>query len=359
MQFAEVLVVSSGHGYKTLAFLLDTKQQLLTGIESVLGEPQSGLGTGLLLGVKQALGDELEKTFRTAGIIHIVVLSGYNIMLIVAFVMFMLSFFLRKRVRIIVGLIAVVAFALMVGLSATVVRASVMAGLLLVAQALARTYDVTRALIFAGTVMVFLNPYLLLYDIGFQLSFMATLGLVLLVPRFEAMLVTGSVWVTAREYLLSTVATQIAVLPLLLYYIGEVSLVAIVVNLLVLPLVPLAMLTTFVAGVFALISPTLAVPFVFVAHFTLTYIIEVATWFSSIPFAAITVPAFSAPWVGVMYGGMLLSYAYLFHGKRTTLELDEWVIEEEINEKVGDSLHESPTPQPFSIKEDDSRLLPS
>src|SRR5690606_23929428 len=126
VQFAELSVTSSGEGYWFYAVLLTIKQYLITGIETVLGEPQAGLGTGLLLGVKQALGDELEHTFRTAGLIHIVVLSGYNIMLIVAFVMFALALFLRKRARIIVGLVAIAAFALMVGLSATVVRASVM-----------------------------------------------------------------------------------------------------------------------------------------------------------------------------------------------------------------------------------------
>jgi competence protein ComEC len=345
VSFAEVAVVSQGHGNGFVSALLLIKQTLLDGIGTVLGEPAAGLGAGLLLGVKQALGDELEQAFRTSGIIHIVVLSGYNIMLVVAFIMYVLSFFFSQRIRIIVGLLAVIGFALMVGLSATVVRASVMAGLLLIAQALGRTYDVMRALLFAGSIMVFLNPYLLLYDIGFQLSFMATLGLVLIVPRFEAMLASKTAAVTVREYLLATIATQIAVLPLLLYYIGEVSLVAVAVNLLVLPVVSLAMLTTFIAGSIAIVSPSIAAPFAFVAHYALSYIIVVAQWFAALPFAAITVPAFHPVYVFVLYGFLIAGYLLLVRRKREVQLDDAWVIEdeEEVKEKVGGSRSEPPT----------------
>jgi competence protein ComEC len=327
VSFAEVSVLEERQGNRAVGMLLDFKKLLLSGIETSLGEPYAGLGAGLLLGVKQALGDELEASFRTAGLIHIVVLSGYNIMLVVAFVMYLLSFFFRKRMRIIVGMVAIVGFALMVGLSATVVRASVMAVLLLTAEAFGRTYDVTRSLLFAGAVMVFLNPYLLLYDIGFQLSFMATLGLVLFLPRFEAMVAEGGS-ITIREYLFSTVATQIAVLPLLLYHIGEVSIVSVIVNVLVLPIVPIAMLATFIAGMITIGSQLLAIPFAFVAHYALAYIILMATWFAALPFAAIAVPAFDAWLVPILYIAMAIGYMYVVRVQK---------------EKVGDSLSEPPT----------------
>ena len=157
-------------------------------------------------------------------------------------------------------------FALIVGLSATVVRASVMACILLIAQAYGRTYDVLRALLFAGVVMIAINPFLLLYDIGFQFSFMATVGLILVAPQFESFVSDGFSKLGFRDFFIATVATQIAVLPLLLYHIGEVSLIAVVVNVLVLPAVPFAMLTTFLAGVTALISEPIALLFAFLAQ---------------------------------------------------------------------------------------------
>lgn len=307
-------VVSKENGSEIISVIFTLKHFLLAGIADSIREPEAGLGAGLLLGVKQALGDDIEQAFRASGIIHIVVLSGYNIMLIVAFVMSVLSFFLKRKTRTVVGLIAIVGFAVMVGLSATVVRASIMAGLLLIASAFGRTYDVTRALLFAGCVMVFLNPYLFLYDIGFQLSFMATLGLILFLPRFEALLASGQS-LSLREYVLSTLATQIAVLPLLLYYMGEVSIVALIVNVLVLPIVPLAMLCTFFAGMLVHISFLLAVPFIFIAQYSLTYIISIAIWFAELPFATIQVPVFSPYLVPVLYMGMGFLYWYFKEDK--------------------------------------------
>ena len=328
--FAKVEVLSSDRGYRIISFLLVQKKRLMNGIESVLNEPQAGLGEGLLLGVKQALGEDLEADFRKTGIIHIVVLSGYNVMLVVAFVMFSLSFLVPKRLRLAGGLIAIIAFALIVGLSATVVRASVMAGLILIAQAYGRTYDMLRALLFAGVVMICINPFLLLYDIGFQFSFMATLGLVLIAPQFENLLTEGFKKIRFKEFLIATIATQIAVLPLLLYYIGEVSLVAIVVNVLVLPVVPLAMLTTFVAGVVALMSVTLALPFAFLAHGVLSYIVAIATFFANIPFASVFVPTFTLSWVFILYA--FIGAALMWFSRKKSdnkSETRDWTIEEE------------------------------
>jgi competence protein ComEC len=329
ISYANVAVMSGGHGNPFLTVLFLVKQALITGIERSIEEPQSGLGQGLLLGVKQALGNDLEDTFRKAGIIHIVVLSGYNVMLVVAFVMFFLSAFLLPKTRIVIGLTAIAAFALMVGLSATVVRASIMASLLLVAQAFGRTYDMLRALLFAGAVMICINPFLLLYDIGFQLSFMATLGLVLLAPQFESLLAKRPALLSAKEYVIATVATQIAVLPLLLYHIGEVSLVAVIVNLLVLPVVPLAMLLTFLTGLLTITAPTISLPFAFLAQLVLSFIILVANWFAALPFAALTVSQFSLAALTVSYG--ILAFVLVFLHRRSFVgnEVRDWVIEEE------------------------------
>lgn len=329
MSLAKVSALKQGTGNKLIALLLSIKHSLMEGIESVLPEPQSGLGEGLLLGVKQALGNQLESDFRTTGIIHIVVLSGYNVMLVVAFVMYILGLFLKRRWRIFAGIIAIIAFALIVGLSATVVRASIMASLLLFAEGFGKNYNVLRALFFAGFVMILINPFLLLYDIGFQLSFMATLGLLLVAPQFESIAARVPAQIGLREFLVATIATQIAVLPLLLYNIGQVSLVAVFVNVLVLPVVPLAMFFTFVSGLLALVSIAIAMPFAYLASIILTYIIVVAETFANIPFAAITVPTFPSWTVLVMYLLPTLVYVWFKHFRRVASEVDSWVIEEE------------------------------
>lgn len=340
---AEIIIKSNGHGNKFLAALFRLKHTLIHSIESVLPEPYAGLGQGLLLGVKQAIGKDLEAAFRTSGIIHIVVLSGHNVMIVVSFVLVLLSFFLAKRARIVVGLGVIVCFALLVGLSATVVRASLMASLLLFADFIGRRYDLARALLSAGVVMVCFNPYLLIYDIGFQLSFMATLGLILVAPIFESFITDGFSKLTVRDYLISTIATQIAVLPLLIYHIGEVSLVAVVVNLLVLPMVPLAMLLTFLAGLITSVSLPLAFPISFLAYLSLRYIIEVATFFAGLPLSSFIVPAIPAWLLLVLY----IALAYVVFRFKTGPREDDmmrgWVIEEEDIIKVGVGLHPAST----------------
>lgn len=333
ISFATVEVAGSGQGNPIIATLLSAKQAFITQLQQLIPEPAVGLGTGLLLGVKSALGEDIEDDFRRTGIIHIVVLSGYNVMLVVAFILFCFSFLFSLRWRLIAAVIAIIAFALIVGLSATVVRASVMASLVLLAQFLGRKYDVLRALLFAGAVMLLINPYLLLYDIGFQLSFMATLGLILFLPRFESTVMKAKGFFDWRGFLLATIATQIAVLPLLMYHIGEVSLIALVVNVLVLPMVAPAMFLTFATGVVGLLGVPIASLLGYIAQFSLQYILQVAHWFAALPYAAVTVPQFSALGVFGMYG--ILAAGWWFWQRRKGQDEDPlagWVIEEELED---------------------------
>lgn len=301
--YGDLKELGSGEGNEFLSALFAAKHRFMHSIEALLPEPHAGLGEGLLLGVKRALGEELESVFRKTGIIHIVVLSGYNIMLVVAFVMYVFAYLFGLRMRTLFGIAAITAFALVVGLSATVVRASIMAALLLFAQATGRTYAVMRALLFAGSAMLLLNPYLLAFDTGFQLSFLATMGLILIAPWLET-------WLSfvpehaGRMFLTATLATQFFVLPILLYQIGEFSIVSVVVNVLVLPMVPIAMFLTFVTGMVGILSEALAIPFAYVTYLSLTYILSVAEWFADLPFASFVIPAFPFWVVPLLYIAM-------------------------------------------------------
>ncbi len=296
-----------------LAYVYRAKEYFLTRLALVITEPAVALGSGLLLGVQSALGEELEAAFRTTGIIHIVVLSGYNIMLVVAFVMYVFAYLLPFRTRLLCGIGAVVLFALLVGYSPSVMRASLMAILFLLSALLARPYLILRMLILAGVLMIMWNPYIMRYDIGFQLSFMATLGLILVAPHLEIAFTRVSAWFSIRSFLVATIATQIAVAPLLLYHIGEWSVVAVPVNVLVLPMVPVAMLLTFLAGLIALVSVTAAIPFGFLAEVSLLYIIKVAEIAATIPFASVAVPPFPGIFVPLLYVLLgLLWYRYIY-----------------------------------------------
>jgi len=330
LPFAEVEVLERSKGNPAMSAIFSAKHFFMRQIEILLPEPQAGLSEGLLLGVKRALGEELEKVFRQTGIIHIVVLSGYNVMIVVTFVMYILGAIFGRRLSTGFGVVAVALFAFTVGLSATVMRASIMACLLLVVGLTGRIYFALRGLLLAGLIMLLINPYLLVYDVGFQLSFVATLGLILASTQVSSLLSKIPTWFGVREFLTATLVTQIFVLPLLLYQIGEFSLVAVVVNVLVLPMVPLAMLLTFITGIVSMLSLNLALSFSYLTHLSLTYIILVAEWFATLPFASFVVPAFPFWLVPIAY--MLIAYAvwHWFYRREDRLAyLDEWQIIEE------------------------------
>jgi competence protein ComEC len=334
VSFANVQVVETGKGNMVLEYLLVFKHAFMQNIEAVIPEPYVGLSEGLLLGVKQGLGNDLEDAFRKTGIIHIVVLSGYNIMLVVLFVMYLLALIVPMRFRLLFGAISIFLFACMVGLSPTVMRASAMALLLLLAQATERTYAVLRALVVTGTLMLVLNPYLLVYDVGFQFSFIATLGLILVSPYLASYVTFMPTWFKLREFLTATLATQIFITPLLLYQMGQFSVVAIIVNLLVLPMVPVAMLFTFITGVVGFVSTSLSVVCAYLAYLSLAYIIVIAQAFAKLPFASYVVPAFPFCVVVIVY----LLYAYILwrlyvkisKPRRPTVpKTDDWTVVEE------------------------------
>ncbi len=167
-----------------------------------------------------------------------------------------------------------------------------MATLALVARATGRNYDVARALILALFFMILINPFLLVYDVSFQLSFIATVAVIFLAPRIEKYFT----WVTKRFQLRDittvTCAAYILVLPFILYKMGNLSVVALPANFLILPFIPFTMLLGFLTGFVGLLSYILAVPLGFISYLFLHYELAVINFFSNIPFASFTIPDF-------------------------------------------------------------------
>ena len=298
MYFPKVYEVTQEQGNIVLQKLFLVKEKLLHNITRMIPEPEAALGGGILLGAKQSLGDELLQKFRETGVAHIVVLSGYNIA-IVATALSSVLYFLPFTARIIVSVMGVVLFAVMVGGGATVVRATIMVLVVLIVRWMGREHDVLRALVLAGGLMILVNPMILLHDVSFQLSFVATLALVVLVPLIEKYFLFVSNKVL-REILVTTVATQIFVLPLILYYMGSISLIGVIANIFILPVVPFAMLVVALVSVFgsvALLGSFLAA----VSYGVLWYMIFTVEMFSRLPFAQVSDVAFPLWALVVMY----------------------------------------------------------
>lgn len=306
-QHPTITHVDGQSGNTIITSLLHIKSMWLDAVSRSVTEPVASLAGGIIVGAKRSLGEHWLELFRVTGIIHIVVLSGYNLTLI-ANVIVRLCGRLPRLYACMFGILGIVAFALMVGGGATVVRASIMAMLGMLATFLTRPYMVVRGLAFAGFCMVAWNPFVLVFDAGFQLSFMATLGLVLGAPLVAQRLTFLPELFQLREIASATLATQIAVLPLLLYHIGNVSLVAPVVNVLVLPVIPFAMLTGFLMGIVGIFSYALAFPFAWITHMLLTYTLFVVDLFSRIPYASVSFPAVSWWFFICLYVGMVWYY---------------------------------------------------
>lgn len=300
MFYPTVEILTQGKGNPILHALFLFKQRFLERLAHVIQEPEVSLLGGLLVGAKQSLGEGLLETFRITGLIHIVVLSGYN-MSIIALGLKRIFFFLPPIWGAVSGGVIIVLFTLMAGASAATVRASIMALFVLLAQSTGRAYEITRALFIAAFFMFMYNPHVVAFDPGFQLSFLATVGLIRVAPRFERYLTFVPGRFGMRALVSATVSTQLAVLPLLLYQTGTISVVAVLSNLLVLPVIPFTMLFGSLTGLASLVGDAVAYPFALLTTALLSYMLWIAEHFASVPYATVSLREFPLLAMALVY----------------------------------------------------------
>ena len=291
MSYPKIEISTRGNGSKIKSVLFDIKDKFLEKINLAIGSPENLLMGGLILGEKAPFSQEFTQKFVDTGTIHIVALSGYNVTIVAEWIMKVFAF-LPRHLGIGIGIFTILLFIIMTGASSTAIRAGVMAILALIARATGRNYDVARALILAAVFMIILNPYVLVFDVSFQLSFLATIGVIFLAPKIEKYFT----WVTKkfelRDIVSVTVAAYIFVMPFILYKMGNLSLVALPANVLILPFIPFTMLLGFITGALGLIWYIFAVPAGFLSYLFLHYELGVINFFASLPFASFNVPNF-------------------------------------------------------------------
>ena len=207
------------------------KERLETWYSRVLPEPEASLMAGIVLGSKRGLPLEFWQALQKTGTLHIVVASGFNVTVVMGATIFLLAGILPRIWAILLGITAVIIYSLMAGLEPAIVRAAIMGSLAYFGQMLGRPSDGLRLLFLAAGAMLLVNP-LFIWDIGFQLSFLATLGLILICPRLPGFLPKG---------MKESLAAQAMVWPVLLINFGQMSLIGILVNSLIVSLVPYVM----------------------------------------------------------------------------------------------------------------------
>jgi competence protein ComEC len=216
-------------------WLIRFRQAIQTVYNRILPEPEASLMAGIVLGVKTSLPQEFYMALQKTGTMHIVVASGFNVTIIMGSLIAWLAGPLRRRWAVLAGIILVWLYALMAGFGPAIVRAAIMGSAAYLGQLLGRQSVAWRLLLLSAMVMLLVSP-LLIFDIGFQLSFLATSGLILISPYLPAWLPQGT-----RE----TLSAQIMVWPILLVNFGQVSLIGILVNSVIVLLVPYVMALAF------------------------------------------------------------------------------------------------------------------
>lgn len=291
VNYPDVTILSKGEGNFVKRFLFSFKEKFLEKIDLTIRQPESFLMGGLILGDRGSFDQELRQKFVDTGTIHIVALSGYNITIVAEWVM-KFFVFLPQTLAIYAGIFSIFLFVLMTGGTSTALRAGIMAVLALIARATGRNYDIARALILAGVIMIIVNPMILRYDVSFQLSFIATVAVIFLSPKMEKYFY----WVTKsfglRDIISVTFSAYIFVLPFILYKMGNLSLVALPANILILPFIPFTMLLGFLTGFVGLFSYFLSVPLGFISYLFLHYELGVIHLLAGMPFASLTIPNF-------------------------------------------------------------------
>ncbi len=268
-------------------------------LERSIPEPSAALLEGIELGDKNTMPKDLNQAFISSSLVHMVVLSGYNLSIVSEAVLRILSF-LPQAAALSVGGFGMILFAIMTGGGAATIRALIMGIIAILARYFGRSSAALRALAFATGAMALWNPTSVLYDPSFILSVLATFGLITLSPTVEERLkfIKNE---SIRSIAASTISVQIFVLPALLYFTGIFSLVAIPANLLALPIVPSTMLAGFITGLCGLIGAWLATIPALASTTALKWIILVATTAAGLPLATLSIPAFSAWIVAAAY----------------------------------------------------------
>ena len=269
-----------------LRLLYEMKRGMRHVIERLYPEPSAGLLAGLLTGDRDGIAKSESDAFRRSGLTHILAISGYNITLVLA-VIGSLLFFLPFRWRFGPSVVAVIAFAILAGASASVVRAAIMGVLQLAAAHAGREKSMRLLILWTLWLMAMWNPLSLWYDAGLQLSFLAVVGLCELTPVFEKALRRLPSFPGLREALSVTLAAQCFAVPWTAFLFGDVSLVSLPANLLVAPAIPVAM----AAGGLSLVAGSVSDPagqlIAILGWMALEWICLVARTLSSLPFAAL------------------------------------------------------------------------
>jgi len=309
MNFPEIELIGQGFGNPIYKILFSFKNKFKEAIGKFISPPQLGILEALVFGDEEKISKEWKDRLNFTGTRHITAVSGMNITIIAFLILnFLLLLGFWRQQAFYLSIFLLILYILMIGAPASALRAGIMGGLLLLAQYLGRMSQATRAVVFASTFMLALNPLLLRLDIGFQLSFLAILGIIYLQPIFSNYFkkIPNPKFFPLRTTLSTTIAAQIFTLPILVYNFGYIPLVSPLTNILIVPFLAPITILIFIFGILGMIFWPLGWVFSWPTWLSLTYITKIVDLFSQIPWASLKLE--NIHWIFLIISYLILGY---------------------------------------------------
>jgi competence protein ComEC len=319
MSSAELTLLPGRGGNPVRAVLYALKERSLANIYRLFPDPESSLLAGILLGVDTGLTRELQEAFKSTGTAHIIAISGFNISIIAALFFALFSRFLGPRLGTVVAIMGIIFYTALVGASAAVVRAAIMGSFALFARQIGRRQAALNTLLTVALLMCLWNP-LYIWDVGFQLSFFATLGLILYaepLSQFATRTITKYFPMSTAEkfaalfsdFVLLTLAAQLTTIPIMAYHFKRISLVSFIANPFILPAQPAVMILGGLAVLLSLFWLPLGQLAGWVAWPFVVYTIRMVEIFDSIPHGTIYLGN-SSIWLVILFYLVLFTVTF-------------------------------------------------
>lgn len=311
------------------------KNKAFENIYLIFPDPEASLLAGILLGVETGLSKDLQQAFKDTGTAHIIAISGFNIAIIAGLFSTLFSRILGQTRGAIVSILGIAIYTFLVGADAAVVRAAIMGGILITARLLGRRNDGFNALMVSAVAMSIKDAHVP-WDVGFQLSFFATLGLILyaesfqnwavnIITRYTSPGIAQKLAAPISEYILLTFAAQLTTLPIMAFHFKRISLVSLIANPFILPAQPAVMIVGGIAVILSLIWLPLGAIAAFGAWPFVAYTIRLVELFALLPNGVIVLGDFSL-WLVILFYAALLTWTFagprlkeLFSGERANL----------------------------------------
>ncbi|HPP36332.1 MAG TPA: DNA internalization-related competence protein ComEC/Rec2 [Clostridiales bacterium] len=283
---------TGGNFFVRLGLLI--RKRIVDVIEKSLPRQQAGLMNGMLIGYRGGLTDEVKEAFSDAGLLHVMAVSGANVAFLAAPLSFLLKMLrIRKRAANLVIIAFLNLFACVAGFEPSVLRAVLMACVLLLAAVIYREPDIYTSIAVSCIIMLVLSPYML-FNIGFQLSYAATLSIVMLYGNISRAIRCRFIPKKTADVIAATLAAQIGVLPLTIMHFNKVSVISLIPNILAAPMLGVITVLGALMAVLGQFSLTLSVLIGYVNNILLSAVLYITKWSASLPWATfrmVTPPA--------------------------------------------------------------------